>query len=92
MTPFKMDHGQGTGSRCFGWFHSSTRLFLDRARAGYNPHPKFSSWHIWAGMKAEKHRSWVCYDLNNSLSNWCLATCHRPGESIRLQYKDSKVG
>lgn len=65
----------------------SLSLSLDRAQAGYKPHPNFSSWHSWAGMKAEKHRSRVCSDLNNSPSPQRLAT--RP-DSPRFQ--DAEMG
>ena len=84
MAAFKTRPEQGTGSRCSGCLLSSTcarslarslscSLAL-RAQAGYKPHPNFTSRHSWAGMKAEKHRSWVCSDLSNSPSRWHLAT------------------
>ena len=64
----------------------SRSLYL-RAQAGYKPHPNVTSWHSWAGMKPEKHRSWVCSDLSNSPSCQHLAT--RP-DSPRFQ--DAEMG
>lgn len=79
------------GSRCSGRLLSRTRLFLDGAQPGYKASPNFSSQHIWAGRKAEKHRSRVCWDRNPSVSTRRLATYHGPWE-LQLRCHKSRTG
>lgn len=90
MAPFKMHH-ERMGSRCSGRLLSRTQLFLDGAQPGYKASPNFSSQHIWAGRKTEKHRSRVCWDWNNSVSAWRLATYRGPWE-LQLWCRKSRTG
>lgn len=92
MAPFKMHYEQRMGSRCSGWLLSRTPLFLDRAQAGYKPSPNFSSRHIWAGMKAEKHGSRVRWDLNHSLSAPCPETRAARAQAAELRLQHGAAG